>query len=260
MGNLRSGTYFTAGDHRESVRTLTPAHGLEVTPVVLETGTVTTLGVGVVFGLALAAPPGPINALIATESVLRGWANGFRAGLGAMIADICLFALALVGAVTVVDRVEWIRPTIYLVGGTLMLYFAADTIGDLRRTSSFTSRGTGADPSGFRRTFLLSITNPYQLGFWMTVGVGLLTPGTVDVLAHLPETVAAGNSLVVRTGSPALLTGLFAGVGIWVVIYPAALVAAGRRVNALAPAIALLGGLVLAGFGLTFLVLGMTSF
>ena len=35
-----------------------------------------TLGAGVVFGLALAAPPGPMNAVIAEESVLRGWFAG----------------------------------------------------------------------------------------------------------------------------------------------------------------------------------------
>ncbi|MFC6730652.1 LysE family translocator, partial [Natronoarchaeum mannanilyticum] len=38
--------------------------------------------VGAVFGLVLAAPPGPMNAIIAEESVLRGWPAGFRAGLG----------------------------------------------------------------------------------------------------------------------------------------------------------------------------------
>jgi len=53
---------------------------------------------GMVFGLALAAPPGPMNAIIAEESVVRGWSAGFKAGLGAMLADVVFFLLALAGA------------------------------------------------------------------------------------------------------------------------------------------------------------------
>ena len=57
---------------------------------------------GAVFGLALAAPPGPMNAVIAEESVVHGWSAGFRAGLGAMSADAVFFVLALLGVVTFV--------------------------------------------------------------------------------------------------------------------------------------------------------------
>ena len=64
-----------------------------------DVNTVGTLAVGAVFGLALAAPPGPMNAVIAEESVVRGWFAGVRAGLGAAIADVLFFALAYLGLV-----------------------------------------------------------------------------------------------------------------------------------------------------------------
>ena len=75
-----------------------------------------TLIGGMVFGLALAAPPGPMNAVIATESVLRGWGAGFRAGLGAMVADVCFFLLALVGLVTFVQRSPDVRTALFVAG------------------------------------------------------------------------------------------------------------------------------------------------
>jgi len=50
-----------------------------------------TLFSGVVFGLTLAAPPGPMNAVIAEESAVRGWIAGFKTGLGAMSADAIFF-------------------------------------------------------------------------------------------------------------------------------------------------------------------------
>ncbi|APW99867.1 lysine transporter LysE [Halobiforma lacisalsi AJ5] len=216
---------------------------------------VTTLA-GAVFGIALAAPPGPMNAIIAEESVVRGWAAGFWAGLGAMLADVLFFVLTLLGVVAVIDQYPTIRPVLYLAGGVLMLYFAVGAISEARSAASFTDGGR-VESKGFRKTFALSLTNPYQIGFWLTVGVGLLESGTLDVFAHVPAVGdALAGTLIVETGSPALLVGFFAGIGVWIVAYPAALSSAGRRVDSLAPVIAALSAAVLAGFGALFLAMG----
>jgi threonine/homoserine/homoserine lactone efflux protein len=99
---------------------------------------------------------------------------------------------------------------------------------------------------------VLALTNPYQIVFWLTVGVGLLEPGSLDALAPVSEALA--GLLVVETGSPALLVGLFAGIGLWITGFPAALTAARRRVDRLAPAVAGVSAVVLAGFGVFYLV------
>ncbi|MFC4436926.1 MULTISPECIES: LysE family translocator [Natrialbaceae] len=212
---------------------------------------------GVVFGIALAAPPGPMNAIIAEESVVRGWNAGFRAGLGAMLADVLFFGLALAGVVAVIDRYPVVRPVLYLAGGLLMCYFAVGAIREARAATSFTD-GSHASSKGFRKTFALSLTNPYQIGFWLTVGVGLIQSGTLDIFAHVPGVGAALEGfLVVETGSLALLAGFFGGIAVWIVVYPAALVSAGRRVDAVAPAVAALSAVVLAGSGLVFLAVGV---
>jgi len=289
------------------------------------TTAVWTLVAGAVFGLALAAPPGPMNAVIAEESVLRGWLAGFTAGLGAMTADFVFFLLSLGGVVAFLDDAPRVRATMILVGGLVMLYFAYGAVRDLRTT--FVSEGDGGaveesgsdvdgwgerddGPSegntlddrdvgsssgsdgddgddgfaaafgasgasgvgsetdagsvpgtrGFRKALLLALTNPYQILFWLTVGVGLLRPGTVDVLAVLPVVGAdLAGLLVVRTGSPALLVGLFCGIVVWIVGFPATLVRVGRRIDAFAPAVAALSAVVLAGFGVTFLWTAATT-
>ena len=225
-------------------------------------GSLTSLAAGVVFGLALAAPPGPMNAVIAEESVLRGWAAGVAAGLGAMTADACFFALAYVGAVGVVARAPTLRDAMVGVGGLLMLYFA---YGAARGAAGFGAGDGGTTPEdggrrGFWKALVLALTNPYQILFWLTVGVGLLRPGSVDVLGPLPVVgEAAAGLLVVRTGSAALLVGLFVGIGVWVVGFPGTLVLAGRRVDRLAPAVAYASAAVLAGFGVWFLVDAVSS-
>ena len=231
-------------------------------------GPLVTLAVGAVFGLALAAPPGPMNAVIAEESVLRGWVAGALAGLGAMTADAAFFVLAYLGAVSVVDRLPTLRAAMVGVGGLLMLYFA---YGAARGAASFvegedavgleggghapdTTVADGAGRRGFAKALVLALTNPYQILFWLTVGVGLLQPGTVDVLSYLPAVgEPLAGLLVVRTGGAPLVVGLFVGIGIWVVGFPAALVGAGQRVDRLAPVVAYSSAAVLGGFGVWFL-------
>jgi len=214
-------------------------------------GVLTTLGAGAVFGLALAAPPGPMNAIIAEESVVRGWVAGFRAGLGAMSADAAFLVLAFFGVVAFVESLPLLRAAMVGVGGLLMLYFAYGAATDAEATFRGDGESAG-DSKGFRKAFVLALTNPYQILFWLTVGVGLLEPGTIDLLAE-----AVGESftglVVVRTGSPALVLGMFGGIGLWITGFPAALVAAERRVARLAPAVAYLSAAVLAGFGVFFL-------
>ncbi|WP_411968110.1 LysE family translocator [Haloferax sp. YSSS75] len=212
-----------------------------------------TLAAGLVFGLALAAPPGPMNAVIAEESVVRGWSSGVRAGLGAMSADALFFVLAALGLVAFVERFPTIRAVMVGAGGLLMLYFA---YGAARETSSTFREAADpdADSAGFTKAFVLALTNPYQILFWLTIGVGLLETGTVDVLSHTPYLGdSLTNLLVVQTGSPALILGFFGGIAIWVTGFPAALVAAEKRVESFAPVVAALSAVVLGGFGVMFL-------
>ncbi|GGJ14990.1 amino acid transporter [Halobellus salinus] len=238
--------------------------------------TLVTFAAGVVFGIALAAPPGPMNAIIAEESVLRGWVSGFKAGLGAMSADAVFFVLAALGVVAFVERFPLIRAAMVGVGGVLMLYFAYDAASDVQ--SSFrgavgadedtpgraeggadTDAGTEAVTdvvagTGFRKAFVLALTNPYQILFWLTIGVGLLRSGTLDVLAETPYIGGSlAGVLVVETGTMALVAGFFSGIVVWITGFPAALVGAERRIDAFAPVVAGLSAVVLAGFGVLFL-------
>ena len=207
---------------------------------------------GMLFGLALAAPPGPMNAIIAEESVLRGWVPGVITGLGAMTADVVFFVLALFGATTVVNEWPLLHGTMVTVGGVLMLYFAFGALQSAQDT--LTGAAVSTDSRGFQKALVLGLTNPFQILFWLTVGVALLDPGTIDILEYLPvlgESVA--GTLVVETGSVALLAGLFGGVVLWILAFPATLVATDRRVDSLAPVIAVGSALILAVFGAFFL-------
>lgn len=221
------------------------------------TASLPTLGAGMLFGLALAAPPGPMNAVIAEESVRYGWTAGFRAGLGAMVADFVFFLLSVAGLVTVIEAAPRLRAAMIAVGGFLMLYFGYGAIASIDETLTPDDPG---DSSGFFKAFVLAITNPYQILFWLTVGVGLLSAGSLDVLSTLPAVgTALAGLVVVETGSPLLVGGLFAGIVVWIIGFPAALVTGRNRVDTLAPLVSGVSGVVLVGAGLLFLIDGLST-
>ncbi len=205
---------------------------------------------GAVLGLSLAAPPGPMNAVIAEESVNRGWRAGFAAGLGAMSADATFFILALAGVVAFIRDAPTLRGVMVGIGGLLMLYFAYGAVqnaGDFSETRAATS-------AGFQKAFALALTNPYQITWWLTAGVGLLEPGTIEAFGY--SFASANGTLTVA--------GFFGGIVLWITSFPAALRAAGEQVDALGRAIAYGSALVLVWFGVVFLwdsvsTLGLTA-
>ncbi len=215
-----------------------------------------TVFMGTVFGLALAAPPGPMNAIIAEEAVLRGWRAGAIAGLGAATADVLFFILAFVGVAAFIESAPRLQTAMIGGGGLLMCYFA---IGAARNARAMFRPTRGAEPSieagkGFYKALALALSNPFQVLFWVTVGVGLLRPGRLDVLAPIPvlgESLA--GTVVVTTGSPAILGGFFLGIFGWVLCFPALLVVAERRVETFGPVVAFGSAFVLGGFGVVFL-------
>ncbi|MFB6093368.1 MAG: LysE family translocator [Halanaeroarchaeum sp.] len=200
---------------------------------------------GVLLGLSLAAPPGPMNAVIAEESVNRGFRAGVAAGLGAMTADAVFFVLALGGLVAFVEHAPTLRSAMVGIGGLLMFYFA---YGAVMGAGSFTD-GEAGDAAGFGKAFALALTNPYQITWWLTAGIGLLNPGTIE---------AFGVSLAATHGTLTIL-GFFGGIGLWITAFPAGLRAAGDRVDALGTLISYASALVLVWFGGVFLLDAVTS-
>lgn len=153
---------------------------------------------GVVIGIAVAAPVGPVNVLCMRRTVNLGPLNGFAAGLGAALADAAFGAIAAFGLTAVTaflsDQQQWFR----LVGGAVLLALGVRI---------FSARPRPGAPSANQRdlvhavsaTFLLTLSNPMTiLGFVaIFAGTGLVGPGT--------DYVAAG----------AMVTGVFLGSASW---------------------------------------------
>ena len=77
---------------------------------------------GILLGLGVAIPIGPLNILIMNYS-LSSFGRGFALGMGAMSADILYFVLLSLGVLVVFDN-PWIFKSIAIFGAIFLLYMA----------------------------------------------------------------------------------------------------------------------------------------
>jgi threonine/homoserine/homoserine lactone efflux protein len=121
--------------------------------------------VGILIGILVAAPVGPVNVLCIQRAIERGFWGGVAAGLGAVLGDglIALFASLGVGAIS--GAVQDYRTAIQIVGGLALIAFGMKLYYTEPRLESLHPH-FGADASlkdfawDIPQTFFLTITNP----------------------------------------------------------------------------------------------------
>ncbi len=147
--------------------------------------------VGLIIGVLVAAPVGPVNVLCIQRAIERGFWGGLAAGIGSVAGDglIALTAGLGVGAVSgaVVDH----RAIIQVIGGLALVVFGLKLFHSTPRISM----ASGGEQEGttlkdfawdIPQTFFLTITNPGAvLGLFAIFG-GVSTfvevASTIDVL------------------------------------------------------------------------------
>ncbi len=132
---------------------------------------------GLVIGIAVAAPIGPVNVLCMHRTLAHGRLTGFASGLGAAVADALFGAIAAFGLTAVaaflIDQQLWMR----LVGGTFLLGLGAKIF--LAAPSDPAAQVIdGSLARNLATTFLLTITNPLTILSFVAIfaGTGLARP------------------------------------------------------------------------------------
>src|SRR5207249_358020 len=172
--------------------------------VVLEILATVLAGIGI--GLSLGAPPGPVTAIIASQTVTRSWRAGFLVGMGATTADTIFLAVSVVTHSAVASIQGWV-PIIALLGAGVMAYFAWNTVRALRRAADIAESKPEEHAKSYATGFSVNITSPYPILWWLTAGLVL-----IDQLG------------------PAVLVGFFSGLLLWISLFPLALREAQRRI------------------------------
>lgn len=86
-------------------------------------GTTQLILSGLVVGVLIAAPVGPVNIVCIQRTLERGFWGGFAAGLGAVLADGLIASVAAFGITAISGIMENHKVEIQLIGGLIMIAF-----------------------------------------------------------------------------------------------------------------------------------------
>ena len=115
---------------------------------------------GIIIGLAIAAPVGPIGVLCIRRTLASGWLSGFFSGLGAATADFTYGLIAAFGLAVASDFLLKNIVLIKIVGGGFLLYLGVNTYRSTTENNETQSLGKLGYLKDYSSTVFLTLTNP----------------------------------------------------------------------------------------------------
>lgn len=139
-------------------------------------GTLVTIFIkGVIAGVALAAPVGPVGILCIHRTIRDGRASGFMTGLGAAAADMVYAVIATFGLTLVSDALDYFEWELRLIGAVLLavigvrIWFRRPVMGK----QNAEARPRKEYLADFTSGFFITLTNPITLVAFMALMTGL---------------------------------------------------------------------------------------
>lgn len=161
---------------------------------------------GIMLGLMVAAPVGPVGLLCIRRTISKGLAIGFASGFGAAFADAFFSAVAAFGVTAITQTLQTYNDPLLVVGGLFLLFIAWHAWHDKprqphpedveRRYLSRFGFHAGGVVKAMVTSFVITITNPGTI---------------VGVLA----VVATFGGLKDRMEASAIIAGIFIGSSLW---------------------------------------------
>ncbi len=160
-----------------------------------------------IFGIAVAAPFGPMCILCMRRTMVQGWRYGFATASGIAMSDAIYSAIAALGITSVSHFILAHSTEFDLIAGIFLgcfgikIYFNNNEDVVTRNEKIFVSL-----PYSFGSSIIMTLTNPLTLMFFITVFTTLTPKGGFDYVSRM-VTVAG-----VFTGSLSWSVGLVVSV------------------------------------------------
>ncbi len=148
---------------------------------------------GIIIGLTVAAPIGPVNLICIRRTLAYGTMNGFISGLGAALGDGVFAVITAFGFTAVSQLIEGYSFWLRLLGGLMMIGFGIHTFRTKVTLSCPITRkdeGSSTMAGALISTFGLTITNPVTL-----LGFAVLFAGFAGLADN--DATFAGAALLV---------------------------------------------------------------
>lgn len=164
---------------------------------------------GIIFGLVLAAPVGPVGVLCVQRTLAEGRIHGLLSALGAAFGDALYGVVAAFGVSAVSEWITDHQASFRTIGGIVLLLLAARTFFWTRKNRG-TQPASSTDPDDdrivteslvkdFISTFMLAITNPITV---------IAFAGLLATLGLTEAGASVGNASI-------LVAGVFIGSAAW---------------------------------------------
>jgi L-lysine exporter family protein LysE/ArgO len=196
---------------------------------------------GIVIGLSLGAPIGPINVEIVRRGLRSGFLSGWLVGIGAITGDTMYCLMVIAGIAPLVDH-QIVRTVLWSAGGGFLIYLGYHSLRAAVRDRQMMKVDVGrVEQRSYLTGLLMALFNPMGIVFWLSIG-GAVVASTVEQ-AHSDA------------GTVSVVIGVIAGLSLWITIL-SALTRVGRRfvTDRLFRLINVASGLILLGFGAWFAV------
>lgn len=127
---------------------------------------------GVILGISIAAPVGPIGILCIRRTLARGMCIGFISGAGAATADAIYGSIAAFGLSVVAAFLFEHRVFLQIVGGSFLIYLGYKIFRAKPIRTEVNEIGEGRIRA-YTSTLFLTLTNPLTIMSFMAVFAGL---------------------------------------------------------------------------------------
>lgn len=129
---------------------------------------VTVLFSYIFLGLTLAAPIGPVNSARLDKGIKNGFWHAWIVGFGSMLADGFFMLVVYLGLVKFLD-IPIVQIFLWLFGGFILLYSGIESILKANIISLNYSRQKESLFKCFLTGFIMSITSPLSILFWLGI-------------------------------------------------------------------------------------------
>jgi len=138
---------------------------------------------GLAAGVAIAAPVGPVNVLVISRTIEKGWKSGLISGLGAALADTLYGAIAGFSITYVINFLLREQRPIKIAGGILLIVIGIAY--SLKKPATLKGpRRQRTGHSDLVSTLLLTLTNPTTVLSYLVVLSALGIGGGGPVLLN----------------------------------------------------------------------------
>jgi threonine/homoserine/homoserine lactone efflux protein len=154
---------------------------------------------GIIIGLLVSAPLGPIGIMCIQRTLNRGYMSGFVSGLGAAAADIIFAVIAGFGLSIILNFIEEKHIYFQILGGIFVLYigyriFNTNPVKQLRLQRLNKTRLS----QDFASIFLLTISNPMAVFLFIAIMAALKVANDLYSIFELSILIAgiAGGAIL----------------------------------------------------------------